>query len=453
MIKALAVIVLAAIVALTQAVSVPSISIERRWYVGGTFDSLKNTDGTAFQAKNFAYWDGANWGNMGTDASKGSDGPVYTIKMDAKFNLMVGGAFTKMEGVATGPVARYSTKDSKWEAINGAGTFNNGAQVRALATDCFSLTLATITTTRCDVYFGGKFTLTGAKSASGTTTATNVARWVQKDETTGYIENLGAHGITGTVWALYKKSLPTVTGSSSTYLWVGGNNLKATADSKWFGRFENVEEPAKVSYVGLDNGMNGPVTSFEYITKYLIGQTDDLFVAGNFTFTATGGASCRSVCKFNHKDKKFVAIDNIANNFNEGQIYDIGLNGNDLVVGGSFKKPFANLARLPSGKAWDLLAGSQTAKVNFVPVTIDVCSSFSKSCEAGSVAAGSKAGQIQYFDNTKAEWKNFGGALNPLNKTTGSPELATIYSYAAAGSVKVTFAVLAVAAFVATMLV
>eukprot|EP00817_Percolomonadidae_sp_ATCC50343_P003798 CAMPEP_0117419380 /NCGR_PEP_ID=MMETSP0758-20121206/952_1 /TAXON_ID=63605 /ORGANISM="Percolomonas cosmopolitus, Strain AE-1 (ATCC 50343)" /LENGTH=439 /DNA_ID=CAMNT_0005200407 /DNA_START=56 /DNA_END=1375 /DNA_ORIENTATION=+ len=425
----------------------------RRWYVGGLFNKINGTTDDSIEGgavQNLAYFDGSQWKKL---EGKGPNGPVYVIKMDTKFNLIVGGKFTTVNDVPTGPVARYNSKDGKWESIVGSGTFSTGSRVHAIATDCFPQEKSTanaknqLTGTRCDVYFGGYFNITGD------VTCQNVARWQQTSNTEGKLLNLGTHGIKGTVYALYKKSLLTLTGASDTYLWVGGD-LKVAGGPKYFARFEKIFDAGEETLVNLDgegeDAITGVVRKFRYVNKYLAGQTDRLFLAGNFQVASK---KCRNICEYNHKNKEFVAL-NGADTFTDGEGYDVALNSEDVYVGGTFTKPIKYVSFLPNEKeAWDGVHASQTANFDFPVHTMDVCSKYSKSCQAGSVAVGNMDGRIKFYDSENGKFEYFGTSQRPINQTTSDDVmLGAIYSYAAAGHLQVTFVVLAIVSALAMIL-
>lgn len=444
---ALLIALIAAMLMAVYAIDLDPNIIGRRWYVGGKFDSAKNKDGSSATVSNLAYWDGATWQAL---TPIGPNGPVYTIKMDTKFNLIIGGGFTTVNNVATGPVARFNGKDGVWEKIVGDATFSPGSVVAAIATDCFPQTTEgaknILTGTRCDVYFGGQFNLTGTG-----VNAKNVARWAQTSNTEGKLYDLGDHGITGTVFTLYKKSLVTLTGDSDKYLWIGGDLKPAGAGPKYWGRFEDIFNGNNAKLVNLDGQITGPVRNIRYVNKYLLGQTDRIFITGSFSVADV--PACKVVCEYNHKDKKFVAVSNADKFVGEG--HDIALNGEDVYVAGNFTvEGISNVARLQNGKtAWDGVHTTQGVNFNFIAHTIDVCSLVSNACTSGSVAVANREGQIKFFNNNNAVFENFGDQTSPLNVTanTGSVFVGSVYSYAGAGSLQITFAVLAIVAAIVMM--
>lgn len=119
--------------------------------VGGDFTTIGG-----MAANRIARWNGSQWTNLGS----GTDAPVHTLLRLQSGELAVGGAFTTAGGIAAARLARWTNAATWAPGLGGAGV-GFGAIVRALAQ-----------TANGHVYAGGDFTSLGSGGAMS-----RIARW------------------------------------------------------------------------------------------------------------------------------------------------------------------------------------------------------------------------------------------------------------------------------------
>jgi hypothetical protein len=130
-------------------------------YVGGSFTSATNPDGTIVSVNNIARWDRENqtWSALGTGADNGVNGNVLAI--DGWGAVYVGGDFTLAGGINANHIARWD--GSTWSAM-GSGV---DGEVKTIAID------------GPDVFVGGYFTTAGGRPSW------RFARWAPRYDVTG----------------------------------------------------------------------------------------------------------------------------------------------------------------------------------------------------------------------------------------------------------------------------
>lgn len=146
----------------SQTITNPFSSTGRYYWVGGLFTNVTSVNSTTntkttISAGNIAQWDGESWsGTLGMGT--GTDGEVRRIKVDQCNNVYVAGRFGKVNGVATGPIARWRPKTKVWEAVGTSGqvSWGSGSYINAIAIDCANLPDSSLECP-CDVYLGGSF--------------------------------------------------------------------------------------------------------------------------------------------------------------------------------------------------------------------------------------------------------------------------------------------------------
>jgi len=123
-------------------------------FVGGTFSTAINPDGSIVNVSNIAFWDHTQkrWLPVGG----GLNGPVYALEVSG-FELFAGGAFTQvLNGPTVNRIARWSFSAQRWEALGGGVDGATMPEVRALAVG----TGGSVSSPRFwrSVYVGGRFT-------------------------------------------------------------------------------------------------------------------------------------------------------------------------------------------------------------------------------------------------------------------------------------------------------
>jgi hypothetical protein len=142
-------------------------------YVGGAFTHI-GVSGYS----HIAMWDGVNWQTLGS----GVDGNIYAMAVSGEY-LYVGGEFTAAGGIVARNIVRWNRRTQTWSAMGSGIAGNDFATVSAIAVSGNS------------IYVGGHFTTAGGVAAS------SLARW---DASTGQWSAVGtgAGGVDGDVQAI-----------------------------------------------------------------------------------------------------------------------------------------------------------------------------------------------------------------------------------------------------------
>lgn len=265
-------------------------------YAGGSFT---NIGGVA--AGKVAYWDGANWNDIGANA----DGPVRALTYDGTY-VWVAGSFTNIGGGYSPGVAAY------WPGVGWytAGAVAGGSQtVNAIAFDGTA------------IYVGGNFTSVNGVSAA------NIA----------YLNGNGWNpmgtGANNTVDALLSANGLVYAGGSFTT----ANGLTVNRIAAWNGS----------GWSALGSGVTGTSTATEVAALAAIGA--NVYVGG--TFTNASGIAAGGVAEWNGSSWSGLGsglFTTLATG-GPGQCFSLASIGNDLYVGGSFTsagaKPATSISR------------------------------------------------------------------------------------------------------------
>lgn len=327
---------------------------------------------------------------------QGTNGPVHSIHVDLCLNVYIGGEFTHVDGIHTGPVAKYSYMDRSWKALQPNSTFEhmhsplNDANftsegtVSAISSNCFHFAIC-----ECDVFFGGNFAM---YDSSGTATV-SLAKYNAKE---GKTEALSPQAWTVEdtfINALYKKNLGVTEATS--YLWVGGRNL---GEDTYFGRI-NLQDNSWKPFPEV----NDEVRAFEY-ESVTIGLTDKLFVGGDFDFT-NNGVNCRFLCRFDHSSLDWTEVSSEV----EGPIYSLQKDGSSLYIAGNFSY---GVKKVEDGSV-STIHGLQESRIpkNQLISKIDVCERLDLGCKGGSTAFAGD-GYTRFFNSRKGTFEPFGNVID-----------------------------------------
>jgi hypothetical protein len=131
-------------------------------YVGGYFNEVYQSDGTAVTVNKIARWDGSSWSAVGSGMNSGSGYHVWTLAAFDDGNgeaLYAGGSFTTAGGVSARRIARWD--GTSWTAVSGDTDLNGYVYELAVFNDG----------TRSGLYSGGTFTSNDGQ------TAQRIAQW------------------------------------------------------------------------------------------------------------------------------------------------------------------------------------------------------------------------------------------------------------------------------------
>eukprot|EP01027_Heterolobosea_sp_BB2_P022438 GEZU01033034.1.p1 GENE.GEZU01033034.1~~GEZU01033034.1.p1 ORF type:complete len:426 (-),score=134.70 GEZU01033034.1:176-1453(-) len=354
----------------------------RLWFVGGNFSVAYNDEAKTdpVDAYYMAYWNGEKWNTLGS-----TDGPVRSIRMDLCQNLYVGGEFTKINDIPTGPLAvRRIDFNRTGYTISNVGTWepvistswDEGAYVNAIGYSCLNTEVISTGSCKCDVYAGGLFSKVGDKDVNNIIKVSN-----------GVLDDLSG-GLDGEVRALYK--------SSKTLYAAGDHPQKFSwySDGRW--------DHAEVDY------FNGAINAIAVDAGFTY---DDVYLAGEFT------SPFMHVAVFHGNSKKFEAVgENI-----DGVVNDIGLKGSDVYIGGNFTQgAIKNVGMKEEGKTnFRSFTAADDAVVGGPIYAIDVCYTkfgISFGCTPGDTFVGGDSADgwvgAAFYSEETGEWKKIGGGVN-----------------------------------------
>jgi len=262
--------------------------------IGGSFTNIAGV-----AANNIAKWDGTAWSALGT----GMNGSVYALAIDGSGTVYAGGTFSSAGGVAnTYCIAKWN--GTAWTAL---GTGLNGA-VYELAIDESD-----------NVYAGGEFT-----TAGGVANTKYIAKW------NGTVWSALGTGLNGAVYALAIDESDNVY-AGGTFTSAGGV-ASTYCIAKWNG----------AAWSALGSGMNNSVLSLA------IDGSGNVFAGGNFNV-----AGSNYIAKWNG-----AAWSALGTGMN-GIVYSLAIDGSgNVYAGGDFTTaggvPANRIAKW-NGNAWSAL--------------------------------------------------------------------------------------------------
>jgi N-acetylneuraminic acid mutarotase len=234
--------------------------------------------------------------------NQGLDNTVYALAM-VDSDLYVGGVFSHTGDGAIGNltgVARYSTTDGAWHALNNQALDN---------------TVHVLAVMGSDLYVGGRFTQTYDGSL------TNLGRIARYDTTTGTWHALNNQGLDGAVYELM------VVGSD---LYVGGE-FDQTGDGSLtnLGRIARYDTATGIWYALNNQGLDDTV-------RALVMVGSDLYVGGHFTQTGDGLlANLGRMARYDTTTDVWHALPNQGLT---SWVMALAVVGSDLYVGGVFNQ-------------------------------------------------------------------------------------------------------------------
>eukprot|EP01080_Neovahlkampfia_damariscottae_P005958 gene5958-9957_t len=396
-------------------------TLQRKFYFGGEFNEVffYNKTSSTIEKKivhNIASFDGISgiWQKVG---NKGTDGRVNEIYVDTCSNVFIGGEFTSVDDLQTGPIAKFEIKTKSWKTIHTktmkGPTYSRGSYVNTIIVDCFNK--PTTIECPCDVYFGGKFsaTISPQESVSGKTElATNILKYNYYE---GKYDNLGGHEIhnldipsTAEVKKIYKKQIG-VFQNTLNYLWVGGSFSSA------FTKYHVYNE--KWGFTGQKfNFQTDSSVEDMYYSKGQILDPDLIYIGGKFTVNLEQQQICSNLCVFNYATEK---ITQISTNPPNGCIYSMDYldSTRTLIIGGSFTNYGLSKIRSivnPSTHSKFIDYVQNDNQIKYDVRTISVCES--RFCGFGSFAyaSGNAVNQeeVKFWSSEKREFFNFGNGTN-----------------------------------------
>lgn len=319
--------------------------------------------------------------------SNGTDGTVNIVHVDFFGNVYIGGSFTQVGSVKTGPLAMWRIDKAEWTTV-GTLSFNSGASITAIDTNCLNI----VTNTKsfpCDVFVGGQFTTTNPA-------ATNIAWFDYSAQTWKAMSGFTANSVS----AIAKNEFQTTT-INKVFL---GGNFTSGSNSYGFGIYDT----SKNTFTGVD-GVSG-VTDIYYNPNLF--NVDDLFIAA----AKFPNAQCVGLCAYKHTDGTWstkVGTDSMSTIRKLAYMKGTSVSS----VGTVFIAGSSGVKKGSGGSTFSAF-GSNSPNVNVYGM--DICGTASNEaltyCSQGSVAAGGQ--NFLYFYNAKTDtWTNLLNAYTSSNYT------------------------------------
>ena len=273
------------------------VSADGILYAGGTFTNIGGV-----VAGKVAYWDGANWNDIGANA----DGAVTALTYDGTY-VWVAGSFTNIGGGSSPGVAAYWPAAFEW--LTAGGVAGGNQSVNAIAFDGTS------------IYVGGNFTSVFGVSAA------NVAYF------NGSGWNAMGSGANNTVNSLLAANGLVYAGGSFTT--AGGVTVNRIAS--WNGS----------GWSAMGSGVTGTSSTTQVAAIANIGA--NVYIGG--TFTNASGITASGIAEWNGSSWSSLGsgLFTTLGTGGPGQCFALAAAGNDLYVGGSFTsagaKPATTISR------------------------------------------------------------------------------------------------------------
>ena len=345
-------------------------------YVGGTFGIVRNSLTDYAEANNIAYWDGSAWSALGGSATNangvgGGGDAVLAITVSGS-NVYVGGNFGNAQWGPNGAqhirvsgIVRWD--GSSWHPFGADGT--NPFETPGT----FGGAVFGIVVIGNDIYIGGAFQ---EISADGVTVpfvqSSNIAKWNGSDwETLGNPATDDSNGLNNYVFAM---------AAGGGNLYVGGyfsearnsavDIVRADHLATWNGSSWSGAVGGSGSTTTADSGGDGVNGTIFTVTA---DNSGNVYVGGDFTAVGTVPAS--GVAKWNGSSWSALGdASNVNNNGVSGYVTAIGINGNEVYVGGHFsdvrnsaanRPEAANIAKW-NGSSWSALGDGSNLNNNGV---------------------------------------------------------------------------------------
>jgi uncharacterized protein (TIGR03437 family) len=258
-------------------------------YVGGDFNTARNSGSNTFSVGSVARWNGSSWSTLGSGGSATGNGvsspglaQVYAIATSGS-DVYVAGSFTRANNsnssnISTNCIARWNSGTGLWSALGGG----SGAGANGVNGDVLALAVS-----GSDLYIGGNFTSVynnlNAGIAVGHIARWNGASWATLGTGTGTAGN----GVAGTVFALAVGQGFLYAGGDFTAAYngsgggIGASSVSANCIARWNGSSWSAMGASSGS---TGNGMNAQVSA-------IATSSGDAYAGGEFTNAYNSGSN------------------------------------------------------------------------------------------------------------------------------------------------------------------
>lgn len=327
-------------------------------YAGGQFTTAYNNNSSSVGASRIARWNGTAWSALGTSVGNGLDSYVNAIAVSGG-DVYAGGDFTTAyngdgSSVNANRIAKWN--GSAWSAL--AGGLSGIGVVNAIAV------------IGGNVYVGGQFT--DAHNSGGSISALGIARWDGANwHSLGSDPGANGNGVSGGEYTGAVIALA----ASGGVLFVGGEFNQASNSGADHVPAANLAKWSGASWSALENSVTGGAGVNSQVRVVAV-KGNDVYVGG--WFTKVGNLHVNHIAKWNSLTNTWSALGSSpgargngvghegcgGGYCTSGVVIAIGVNGDDLYVGGSFDTAYNGSGGLVQARniaRWNTLTGAWSA--------------------------------------------------------------------------------------------
>ncbi len=375
-------------------------------YVGGTFTTVADAGGSQ-SANRIAKWDGSAWSPLGSATQNGADNTVSAIAVASASEIYAGGSFTTVSdagaaGVGASRIAKWN--GSAWSPLGTATQNGTSSSVTAISV-----------LSAGEVYVGGAFTT--VRDANGATIPANkIAKWNGSSWSplgTPTQNGSPTSGIVLTIAAL-----------SPTEIYVGGtintvaDYTSASISVNRVARWNSTTSTWSRLGSSTQNGVAGGTFGVNAIAAV---SSSEVYLGGSFLSVADSahpGIGAARIAKWNGGTSLWTQVP-VADGVTGGTVRAVAVSGTDIYAGGDFLSigaVTANRVARWDGSAWSPLGtvaqngagGTVNALAVVSPTEVYVGGSFAT--VADSTSASLSANRIAKWDKTSGTWSRLGTA-------------------------------------------
>jgi hypothetical protein len=309
-----------------------AVGPDAKIYAGGRFSKNGTTN-----TRNLARWDGSAWEPIYSSLADGVNSNVYTLAFSGQ-DLWVGGAFRLNGSLSGNYVSRWNLTDHQWHTPG--GNTPNGT-VYAVLVDY------------PNIYYGGAFTYAGGIQANG------VARY---NVVTNTWSTLGT-GLSGCANFLCSSPVVYALTLSANSLYVGGDFTNAGGTTvHGLARFDLGSN----TWYDVGSGVSCTGLFCAAVVDALYFSGDTLFVGG--LFSKAGGVTVNNIAAFHAGSWSTFYDATTSLTGTNGRVNTIDVNPTTmhLYIGGNFTSPATSIARWDGAHWYNVGTNTLNGAVNAI---------------------------------------------------------------------------------------
>ena len=303
-------------------------NVSNTLYAGGNFTQVNyNVVSGSTDANYIGVWNGSSWSTIG---SNGTNASVNSITGNNSGTIYVGGNFTIVDYGGSNQSANYIViwNGASWISLKEPGNNSNGLN-GSVNTLCYNNNINIL-------YIGGLFTYAYLDTISTIVPYYNSVIWNLNDNTWNFIgDTQQMNGVNGEVFSIFNNINDNYTFIGGTFNLAGYDGINSMNKIQNITYFDGGSKWYPLNYHGYQPGVDGK----EVFALAVIG--DDIYVGGNFTYTAPIQTEpyniCNYIARWNTINEVWYPL-----NYKNGEIgldntvKSLSTNGTLLFVGGEF---------------------------------------------------------------------------------------------------------------------